>query len=125
MAKVLVAVSDPDVLNPVIQTLESMGHWVIKANGGALAQDILIANTDINLLVIDADLPDIPPGRILSRLLREVPSIQTLPFVILSSKTKYNEEEELIELGASYFVAKPLNPERLRETVSKILSKKC
>lgn len=123
MAKILAAVSDNSLRSQISETLENAGHFVILAPNGGMTHDIMIHNPSIDVLIIDADLSDIPPGRILARILRTEQQFCDMPFIMLLSPSLFDEVEELIELGPSYFVAKPVDTTKLLATLSTVLEK--
>lgn len=112
----------PEDLQRTSAALESAGYFVVKANSATLALNILDCNSDFALIVTEAGLPDFP-GKELIKRLRIISDYSRVPSIIISERIKMHEIDELLELGASYFLPKPLNIESLLEYARKILGK--
>jgi len=117
MAKILVAEDETNVCDLFSSAIESMGHAVIKCPDGKIAWDILQANPDIKLVLCDIAMPHLD-GRELIRIIRERPEFASLPIVVVSGVIRAREIAHLLEQGASCFLAKPVDLNELRETVS-------
>lgn len=76
-----------------------------------------------DLIIIDLMMPDMD-GFETIRKLREEPSAQDLPVVVLTGRGQSNTREQAEALGIAGFLTKPFSPIQLRRTVDELLAKK-
>ena len=74
------------------------------ADGVALAHDI-------DLVLIDLDLPD-RPGLDLLRELAANPRLRGTPLVVVSAESRPQRIDECFDAGAAHFLTKPLEPQQ-------------
>lgn len=72
-----------------------------------------IVLTDINMPTMD--------GESLIRCLAEDPGLRSIPVIVISTDRTEYRMARLMELGAKGYVAKPFNPESLREQLEQVL----
>jgi CheY-like chemotaxis protein len=100
--------------------LEASGYQVICAENGREA--IQFARTATPALVlVDIGMP-LMDGYAVCRSLRDEPSTQNIPVVLISGKDGYFEEDRGIAAGSSGFITKPFGPETLMKTVQTYLA---
>jgi len=116
MAKILVAEDEANIRELFASVIEKMGHTVIRSPDGRLAWDILQSNPDIRLVLCDIAMP-VLDGRELIRLVRGRPEFASLPIVAVSGVIRAREIANLLERGASCFLAKPVDLQELRELI--------
>ena len=121
MAKILVAEEDDTTAESMIATVRSLGYETVYSPSGLLAKEILQYNPDFALAIVSTTLKDID-GRALVRDIREELE-QFLPVIISSGQVSIHDIEELLLLGASYFLAKPFEKSDLKEYILRILAK--
>ena len=107
--------------NPAVQKLESFllreaGFRVEFASNGQEALDR--ARTDRPYLLVTEILVPRVDGLTLCRRLREDPATREILVVVFSH---LDAEDRAIEEGADAFLRKPLDPDRLIETVRRLL----
>jgi CheY-like chemotaxis protein len=107
--------------NPAVQKLESFllteaGFRVEFANNGREALDR--ARTDRPYLLVTEILVPRVDGLTLCRRLREDPATREILVVVFSH---LDAEDRAVEAGANAFLRKPLDPDRLIETVRRLL----
>ena len=77
------------------------------------AQDFDMVITDLNMPVMD--------GLALIRNLRQLPAYKTLPMVAVTTEATVEVKRAGREAGATAWVVKPFNPQRLIEAVAQLL----
>ncbi|MDZ4786036.1 MAG: response regulator [bacterium] len=120
MLKVLICDDDLITRKLLSRTVESLGHTAINASSGKKAWDILMDNSDISLLITDIAMPDLD-GRELIKTIRGNESVAKLPIIIVSGVVGYNEIREILELGASRFMPKPLDLSELKKYIEALI----
>jgi two-component system, chemotaxis family, chemotaxis protein CheY len=100
-------------------TLTSAGYDVKQAENGREALDIAETQT-FDLVITDVNMPQMD-GLTLVRNLRGLPNYKHIPLLVLTTENTPERKMEGREAGATGWLVKPFNPERLLATVSKVL----
>jgi CheY-like chemotaxis protein/signal transduction histidine kinase/HAMP domain-containing protein len=109
-----VLVVDDDVRNifALSSVLERHGMDVITAGNGQEAVDKVIADDDIDLVLMDIMMPGMD-GYDTIRAIRAKPDLSALPIVALTAKAMKGDREKCLEAGASDYLAKPVVTDQL------------
>ncbi|MCP4714551.1 MAG: response regulator [Deltaproteobacteria bacterium] len=118
MARIIIAEDDPPTQIIVARTIEKLGHCAYISPNGEHAYEALKANNKFELLISDVMMPKMD-GRQLIKTLRGSSEFKTLPVIIMSAVVRYKEIADLLELGASYFLPKPLDINDLKENINR------
>ncbi len=109
-----VLIVDDDVRNvfALSSVLEGQGMETIFAANGRAGLEILEQNPDVDLILIDVMMPEMD-GYETTRAVRAIPEHRNLPIISLTAKAMAGDREKSIESGASDYVAKPIDPDRV------------
>ena len=119
MAHIL-TVDDSVAMRQMVEvTLTSAGHEVTQAKDARQALDLASANT-FDLIIADVNMPEMD-GLALVRELRGMPAYKHTPLLMLTTEASAERKSEGRQAGATGWLVKPFNPERLIETVAKVL----
>ena len=119
MARIL-AVDDSVAMRQMVEvTLSSAGHDVHQAVDGKEALS-LAGQQSFDLVITDVNMPQMD-GITLVKQLRELPSYKHTPMLVLTTEHAVERKMEGREAGATGWLVKPFNPERLLATVAKVL----
>jgi two-component system chemotaxis response regulator CheY len=116
----ILTVDDSAAMRQMVEvTLTSAGYAVEKATDGreALA---LAQSQSFDLVITDVNMPNMD-GLSLVRGLRELPAYRFTPVLVLTTERSDELKNEGRQAGATGWIMKPFNPERLIETVAKVL----
>lgn len=116
MSFVLVVDDDESHRTLVCDLLDEMGYRTRAAANGREALDVLEERLPLAVL-LDLRMP-VMSGWGLLEALKKLPRARGLPVIIISA---YGFEWEAELVGASGYVSKPVDLDRVRETVSRIL----
>ncbi|MGE0583099.1 MAG: response regulator [Steroidobacteraceae bacterium] len=119
MARIL-AVDDSAAMRQMVGvTLKAAGHDVLDASDGdeALA---LARKSPADLVITDVNMPNMD-GLSLVRALRQLPQYRLTPILVLTTEASPEKKSEGKAAGATGWVVKPFNPERLVAAVGKCL----
>jgi two-component system chemotaxis response regulator CheY len=100
-------------------TLRQGGFEVVEAEHG---QDALnkLETTTVDLLITDLNMP-VMDGITLIQNLRKQPSMKTKPILMLTTEGLATKKEQGKAAGATGWIVKPFDPEKLLQTVAKVL----
>lgn len=105
---------DDDMRNIFALTgaLEQKGALVEVARNGVEALDKLDAVTDIDMVLMDVMMP-VMDGLEATRRIRADGRFQKLPIIAITAKAMKDDQEQCINAGASDYLAKPIDVDRL------------
>lgn len=112
--RILAVDDNPDTLELISLTLSEWYDVLVLANPIAIYDLIELFEPD--LLILDIMMPKIT-GFQLIELLRKNPRTREIPIVILSAKDNAREIKYGYKLGASLYLTKPFEPERLIKNI--------
>jgi HAMP domain-containing protein/signal transduction histidine kinase/CheY-like chemotaxis protein len=109
-----ILLADDDIRNvfAINSVLESRKMNVIHAENGKEAIRLLQANPAVDLVLMDTMMPEMD-GLTAIQEIRKLPAFERIPIVSLTAKAMKGDREKSIEAGASDYVAKPVDPDRL------------
>lgn len=119
MANILAIDDSPSMRKMVSFTLKEAGHKVITAENGEAGLEAAKANK-ADLVLTDINMPTMD-GISLVKALRELPDYENVPILVLTTESGGNRKMEGKSAGATGWIVKPFNPEKLLEVVSKVL----
>ncbi len=121
MAKILVAEDDGVARLLMREVIEKMGHVAFLSPNGEHAYEALELNQGFELLITDLMMPKMD-GTQLIKTLRGHSGFMDLPIIIVSAVLGVKEISYLLDLGATYFLPKPLNIQEMKEHIAKCLA---
>ncbi|HWA72117.1 MAG TPA: HAMP domain-containing protein [Polyangiaceae bacterium] len=96
--------------------LEARGIEVLHAANGRIALDMLAAEPDVDLVLMDTMMPELD-GLSATRRIRETSRLASLPIISLTAKAMQGDREKALEAGASGYVTKPVDPGKLLSVI--------
>jgi two-component system chemotaxis response regulator CheY len=119
MARIL-AVDDSPVMRQMVKaTLAEAGHEVAQAANGEEALR-MAAGQVFDMVITDLNMP-VMDGLALIRKLRELPAYSSMPMIALTTESTTEVKRAGREAGATAWVVKPFNPQRLIGAVTELL----
>jgi HAMP domain-containing protein/CheY-like chemotaxis protein/signal transduction histidine kinase len=109
-----ILVVDDDVRNifAITSVLEANGMQVVFAENGREGIEVLKANPDVSLVLMDVMMPEMD-GYETMREIRKLAEYKSLPILALTAKAMKGDREKCIEAGASDYIHKPVDPDQL------------
>jgi signal transduction histidine kinase/CheY-like chemotaxis protein/HAMP domain-containing protein len=113
-----VLVVDDDVRNIFAMTsvLESHGLEVIYAENGLMAIEKLESTPNIDIVLMDVMMPEMD-GYETMRHIRSDPRFASLPIIAVTAKALKDDREKCVEAGASDYMPKPIDNDRLVDLI--------
>ncbi|MEV7617432.1 HAMP domain-containing protein [Streptomyces sp. NPDC089799] len=109
-----VLVIDDDVRNvyALTEVLKSAGMQVLTADNGEAGIRLMAAHPEGDLVVMDLMMAGLD-GYATTRAIRAMPRQQDVPVVVVTAKALPGDRTEALAAGASDYVTKPVDPDRL------------
>ncbi len=121
MTKILIAEDDATAQKIMVEYVERMGHVAFVSPNGRHAYETLLACNDIELLVSDIMMPEMD-GRQLIKTIKGNSKLSDLPIIIISAVIGVSDISDLLELGANFFLQKPMKREDFEEYLNRCLN---
>ena len=116
----ILTVDDSAAMRQMVEvTLASAGYQVEQARDGREALKLAAAQA-FDLVITDVNMPEMD-GLALVRELRALPAYRHTPLLVLTTEAAGERKAEGRQAGATGWLVKPFNPDRLLETVAKVL----
>lgn len=119
MARILAVDDSASLREMVIYTLENAGHIVVEASDGVEAMKVA-ENSDFDLILTDVNMPNMD-GIMLIKSLRSIPKYNYTPMLMLTTESGDDKKHEGKAAGATGWLVKPFNPEKLIAVIDKVL----
>jgi CheY-like chemotaxis protein len=110
--RVLVADDDMRTVYALAALLRSRGVDVLTADTGKAAVDTLADAPEVDAVIMDIMMPEMDGYEAISRI-RQDPRFRSTPIIALTAKAMKEDRVHCIEIGASDYMPKPIDGERL------------
>ena len=121
MSKRILSVDDSRTMREMVaQTLRKAGFEVILADDGVNALKVLETNNNnVDVIITDLNMPNMD-GMQLVRELRARPAFKGTPILFLTTRNSDADKAEGRAAGATGWIAKPFDPQKLVQVVNKV-----
>ncbi len=113
MTKILICDDEKDIVRALEIYLKAEGYELCKAYDGEQALEILHAEPDIRLVLIDIMMPKMDGIEALT----EIRKISNVPVIFLTAKSEDTDKILGLNLGADDYITKPFLPAELTARV--------
>ena len=123
MKKKILAIDDSKAIRFLLQTVLGKENQVVTAPDGCTAMYWLSKRNDPDLIIVDAQLPDMDNWELVEQLASSM-LYRDIPIFVLSSLGFEETRQKCKELGVAQFFMKPFNPVLLVDCVKQFSSLK-
>lgn len=116
-SKVLV-VDDSELIHKMFRVIFGEAD-VVCALDGRQALDGLAGNPDVDLIILDINMPRMDGLQFLDKI-KEDRAFSEIPVVIVSTEGEEEDTIRGLEAGAAAYVKKPFRPEQVAEIVTRL-----
>lgn len=117
--KVLVVDDSKSIREVVAYTLEKEGYEVLTGENGKDALKHL-THPDIGMVITDLHMPEMD-GISFIQEVRKQDDFKYIPILFLSTESNINKKQEAKQAGATGWMVKPFQPEKLLHIMNKLL----
>jgi CheY-like chemotaxis protein len=110
--RVLIVDDDMRTVYALSATLRAKGADVLVADTGHAALGVLAQQTHVDAVLMDIMMPELD-GYETMRRIRQDHRLDSLPIIALTAKAMKGDRDRCLEVGASDYLPKPIDPERL------------
>jgi signal transduction histidine kinase/HAMP domain-containing protein/CheY-like chemotaxis protein len=121
-ARVLIVDDDVRNIFAITSVLEARGMSVRYAENGRVALNMLGQEPDVDIILMDTMMPEMD-GIEATQFIRTKKEYQRLPIISLTAKAMKGDREKCIAAGASDYITKPVDPDRLLSLIHIWLNK--
>jgi signal transduction histidine kinase/CheY-like chemotaxis protein/HAMP domain-containing protein len=118
--KALVVDDDPRNVFAIASTLRLSGMNVLEASSGQAGINALIAEPDIDVILMDIMMPGMD-GYATMNVIRQMPDFARLPIIAVTARAMLGDRDKSIAAGASDYVTKPVDPVELLSCIERWL----
>ena len=119
MRKILIVDDSVSMRQMVSFTLRQGGYEVIEAKHGQAALNKLQSSV-VDLIITDLNMP-VMDGITLIQNVRKMPAMKSKPILMLTTEGIAAKKEQGKAAGATGWIVKPFDPEKLLLTIAKVL----
>ena len=119
MANILVVDDSATMRKMVAYTLTCVGHVAEQAKDGDDALHVIESKT-VDLVIADFNMPNMD-GLAFIKALRARPDYQSTPILVLTTEIDPDKKEQAHKAGATGWLEKPFDPDRLLSVIEQVL----
>lgn len=119
MVKKILTVDDSATMRQMVTyTLKGAGFDVVEAEDGVQALAVL-DKTPVDVVITDLNMPNMDGFGLIERI-RGTARYQYTPILMLTTESDVEKKERGKAAGATGWIVKPFNPEKLVQVVNKV-----
>lgn len=120
--KILIVEDEENLRELLKYQLENAGYQVLTASDGFEALNIA-RKQKVDLIILDLMLPKLD-GYTVCRLLKFSEQYKKIPLIMATARTNPEDKARGLEMGADFYLTKPLDSRELLEKIKELLNQK-
>jgi len=121
MEKKVLIVDDDEEMCMVLKDILSYHHYNVKLAHDGLQAFQKTHEEKFDLILLDVCMP-VFSGFWFCDAFKNKPETQNIPIIMMSGMSKEDNADRALDLGATAYLKKPVNAERLLEVLEKVLA---
>lgn len=117
---ILYVEDNPDNRSLIRRVLESEDYSVIEAINAGQALEKLEANDNINLILMDINMPDMD-GYTLTAKIKAIQKFSKIPIVAVTANVMRGDREKSLEAGCDGYIQKPIDIDTLTQQIERYI----
>jgi two-component system chemotaxis response regulator CheY len=119
MAKTILAIDDSRTMRDMVShTLSGAGFTVLTAEDGKIGLEVLAANK-VDVIITDLNMPELDGFGVIEGALAN-PKYKYTPILMLTTESDQAKKDRGKAMGATGWIVKPFNPEKLVQIINKV-----
>ncbi|MBV7257153.1 response regulator [Pacificimonas sp. WHA3] len=119
MSKTILTVDDSPSMRMLLRvSLTDLGYSVVEAEDGVHALETL-GGTEPDLLITDINMPRMDGFGLIENVRSQ--GRRNLPILVLTTESSDEKKQRAREAGATGWIVKPFNPEKLAAAIRRVL----
>lgn len=110
--KILIIDNDARNIYALVNVLKSQNMRLICSKNGREGIERLVGDPGVDMVLMDTMMPEMD-GLEAIRLIRSMPKFRHLPIISVTAKAMKGDREECLKAGASDYITKPIEVEKL------------
>lgn len=111
MSRLLIVDDEPNIVMSLEYAFQKRGHEVFIARDGSEAM-LIMSEKNIELMILDIMMPEVD-GYETIRWVKSDPQLAAMKIIFLSAKSKKEDIEKGLALGADQYFTKPFSVKKL------------
>lgn len=120
MAKRILIVDDDELILIALEELLKPYGYEVQTISKPLQALERLQGEKFDLLVLDVIMPDLD-GFQLCRRIRSLEGYKETPIIFLTAKSRDQDRQKGLEVGANLFLSKPISPEKLLQLIEEAI----
>jgi two-component system chemotaxis response regulator CheY len=121
MSKTILTVDDSRTMRDMLRlTLVNAGHCVIQADDGVAGVEALRNSGGVDVIITDINMPRMDGYGLIDQV-RADPLHRATPILVLTTETEPAKKQRAREAGATGWIVKPFDPQKLVAAVGRVL----
>jgi two-component system cell cycle response regulator DivK len=119
MKKILIIDDDPRNIFALSAVLRARKFVCVSATGIKEGLQVLEANKDVSVLLLDMMMPDMDGYEAIG-LLRQYEAYKFLPIIAVTAQAMRGDREKCLEAGADGYISKPVDVDALIKVMEEL-----
>lgn len=118
--RTILIIEDDETIRAALKRVFEIDHYRVLAAADGTQLATVLDDVPVDLIVLDVGLPWIN-GFELAEMMKANPDLKDIPLVFLSARTSDSDIKRGFQVGASDYITKPFDLEKVKRTVNALI----